>query len=229
MSRQNVLLAVLGFVLIVVLFYMFLFRPGQQEVADLQEQTRSTEEQQQQVRAQIQALEAIRAEAPEIEAAVAAARSVVPADPALPAAVRQLQVAADSAGVTLLNIGVSRPAEVEATASGDATVPAGLAQIQVSLSLSGGYYQVVDFLRRIEDPVLTPRALLWSDLAVTQSDYPTLQVTANGSMFAILPAADLPEEGDTESDDVDVDVDVDVTETDGDEAATATATEAEVS
>ena len=218
MNRQTTLLAVLAAVLLLVVGYLFVVKPKQGEIADIRTEIEDAQAQQSQVRAQISQLEAVRASIPEVEAALAAAETIIPRDEAeLPAALRMLQMAANDSGVQLDTVSMSRP-EVVATEAG-VTVPADLSQITVSVSLSGGYFQIVDFLRRTEDPVLTPRAILWSSSAVSLDEYPTLTVTLAGTMYAYLedigaePAPAPTDAGTATEEDVDVDVDVDVTET----------------
>ena len=213
MSRQMMLLAGLGAVLLLVVGYLFLIKPQQDEIADIQAEIEATQGQQVDVEAQIVQLEAVRARIPEVEAAIAAAETIVPRDDArLAAAVRQLQVAANESGVELTSVTMSRPSAVTDAA---ADVPADLAAINLSVIIDGGYYQIVDFLRRLENPAISPRAILWSTSAVSVTEYPTLTANLTGSMYAYLEDPEAaPTEAPTEDDaDVDVDVDVDATET----------------
>ena len=99
-------------------------------------------------------------------------------------------------------------------------MPAGLATIGTTVTVSGGYFQLVDFLRRIEDPVISPRAVLWQQANVALDQYPTLTLNLSGALFAYLddlgqPAPEHRRSGTEEPTDgeTDVDVDVDVTET----------------
>ncbi len=204
MNRQMWLLAGLGLVLVLVLYFLFLWRPRTQELAEATEQIEETQQQQDQARADIARLEAVRANAPEFEAAISAANSVIPQDEALPAALRQLQLAADDSGLTLLTVTPGRPAEVappegEEQDGGEAAPEADgqLAQISLSVQVTGNYFQVVDFLRRVEDPTIVPRGIVWTTASVTAEDYPTLNASLTGQMFARLPVADVAdEEGD---------------------------------
>lgn len=212
MSRQLTLLSALGAVLLLVVAYIFVVKPKQDEIAEIRTEIESTQDQQAQVSAQISRLESVRATIPEVEAAIAAAETILPREDAkLAAAVRQLQVAANDSGAELTTISMGRPAEVTDV---EATVPEDLASITVTVSVSGGYFQIVDFLRRVEDPALTPRAILWSTSSISLDDYPTLTANLAGNMFAYLDdigVEEQPAPTDTATD-ADVEVDVDVTE-----------------
>jgi Tfp pilus assembly protein PilO len=180
MTRQATLVTILGAVLIVVLFFFLVFQPRQGDIADLEQQAADVRTQQDALEAKIASLRAVRSQAPEYEAAIAAAETVIPGDAALPAAVRQFQMAADDSGGELVTVAMSRPTAVE----GDVD---GLAELEVSMTFEAGYFQTVDFLRRIEDPAITPRALLWKSLTVASEEYPTLTTSLSGTIFAVLP------------------------------------------
>lgn len=183
MSRQVLLLSALGAVLLLVAFYFLAWAPQSERIAEIETEIEATLAQQAQTTTRIRALEEVRARAPEIEAAIGATDALIPRDPALPSALRQLQLAADDSGVTLLTVASGRP-----TAVGEG----GAAELTVTISMTGSYFQVVDFLRRVEDPSITPRAILWSTAAVSVAEYPELSVSLSGSMYAVLPPTTAP-------------------------------------
>jgi Tfp pilus assembly protein PilO len=184
MTRVQLLLTALGALLVVVLFWLLLWSPRGEELEDLRAETEDIEMRQQQASARIAQLEAVREEAPQQEARLAAAQSVLPRDSALPGFLRQVQVSADEAGLTLLGVSPARP--VPDTVEGG---PQGLHRINVTMELEGGYFQLVDFLRRIEDPRITPRGLMWNSLIVSgdPEEHPTLEMSLQGDLFALLP------------------------------------------
>lgn len=185
MNRQTLLLVAVGAIAIIVLFYMFGWKPKADELAEVRAQTEDAIAQQSVLESQIANLESIRAVAPEIEAALAAAESLIPRDAALPSALRQLQLAADDSGVELVSIAPGRPAA-------DPDVPE-VARISLSVNAEGSYFQIVDFLRRLEDPTITPRVVLLQNISVSGLEHPTLSIAMTGAMFAILPAPPAPE------------------------------------
>lgn len=182
MNRQTLLVGVLGTILVVALFWFFLWSPKDAELEEVNQQIAAAEQQQIQLQAELRRLEGIRDEAPEKQAQLAAAESVVPREAALPSALRQLQLAADDSGVTLMSVAPTRPESVE-------DLDPHIVAMALNVQLEGGYFQVVDFLRRIEDPSITPRGIVWQSLtaATTPEDYPVLTVALTGEMFAVLP------------------------------------------
>lgn len=184
-TRILALVSGLVAVLLAAGFFLLLYQPKNDEVADLEEQAATLQAQQAQLTSQISRLKQVRREAPDIEAQLAAAEAVIPRSAALPVFVRQMQQAADDSGVTLLSLSPGAPSAV-------ADGPDGLASISVSASVTGGYFQLVDFLRRLEDPSITARGFLWTSAGVAPSEYPTLSLSLSGEMFAYLPGAPQP-------------------------------------
>jgi Tfp pilus assembly protein PilO len=184
-AAQKYLLSALGALLILVLAWLFLISPQLQERTELQEAAENARVQQQTLRTQISRLQQVRAESPELEALLVAADTIIPRnDAALPAALRQLQMAANEAGAQLISVSMSRPTTPQSAT--DTPFPTGIAQIGITVTVEGGYFQLVDFLRRVEDPVLSPRAILWNSATVSETEYPTLSVNLAGAMYAYL-------------------------------------------
>lgn len=207
MTRVQIILAALGAVLLVVLFWLLLWSPQQEELESVRGQIEDAQAQQSQLAAERDALRAVREEAPGVEAELAAASAVVPPDPALPSALRQLQSAADEAGVVLQTVSPARPSQVDGADQG-------VSRINVSAQVSGTYFQLVDFLRRIEDPEITPRGIVWNSVNLARAEYPTVTATLNGSMFTRLPGPPPEPEEDEDVDDDDADVEVEIEEDD---------------
>jgi Tfp pilus assembly protein PilO len=194
MKRTHILLAVLGTALVVVAFWLLLWQPKQDDIATAREEIQATQDQQRGLEAELARLRSVRQEAPEAEAHLAAASAIVPESSALPSLLRQLQTAADDAGLTLTSVDVGRPAEATTDAAmATEAVPGGgyTASLPVNVALEGGYFQIVDFLRRVETPEITPRGVLWDSATLAPNEYPVLSATLTGRTFAwaVLPPA----------------------------------------
>jgi Tfp pilus assembly protein PilO len=192
MSRRLVVLGGLGAVLLVVLFWLLLWNPKQEQLAELDTQIADAQSLQVQLQAQIAGLRDVREQAPEVQALLAASETIVPHDPAMPSALRQLQQAATEAELTLRSVSPGRPEVV--IAEGLAMEPGTqLVSYPVGVLLEGGYFQVVDFLRRVEDPAISPRGFAWASLNASVLEYPTLTVDLSGAVYAVVPAGWVPE------------------------------------
>lgn len=209
MKRTTLLLIVLGVILVLVAWYVLLFNPKLEEQQVVEDEIVALETQQAAVRGRIAELEGVREQAPQLQAELAATESLLPRDTALPSALRQLQQAADDSNATLVSVAPARPVLVEGSED--------LYEINLSVEVRGTYFQIVDVLRRVEDPAISPRGVLWDSSAMTIDEYPTLVTVLSGRMFAVLPQPPAPPaepdpdaEDLAEGDDADVDVDVDV-------------------
>lgn len=190
MNRQATLLGVLAAVLVAALWWFFLYSPGNEELAQLEGDIDAAQAEQASLEQRIASLEMVRSRAPETEAAIATVRSFVPDDPALPGALRQIQASADDAGIDITAIATARPTPVD-----DATAE-GLHVAGVTLTVEGSYFQLVDFLRRVEDPEITARGITFSNLSISTAEYPTLTASIGGEMFAVLDPVPEPIGGD---------------------------------
>lgn len=191
MNRMALVFAGLGALLLIVLFWFFLWNPKSQQIAEIETEIEAARTQQATLRAQIARLEEVRARAPEIEANLAAAESVIPRDVALPGMVRQLQLDATDSGAELFSISPGQPEPFSEEVSE-------LARIPLTVQVNGSYFQLVDFLRRVEDPALSPRGIEWHSVNIVEIEYPTLVAVFTGEMYAVVPAVPVVEEAPTE-------------------------------
>jgi Tfp pilus assembly protein PilO len=198
MNRTSMALSALGAVLLVVLFWLLLWSPKQEELEQAHLDIESVRSEQALTATRIRALEDVREQAPELEAELAAGEAILPRDAALPSALRQLQTAADEAGAKLVSVSPGRPTAVDEQPT--------LGRIPVNVELRAGYFQAVDFLRRLEDPTISPRGLTWANLDMSIDEYPTLMVNLSGQLYAQLEVPPAPVEeapvvdGETEAD-----------------------------
>lgn len=190
MTRSTTALAAVIAVAILALAWMFLIQPQNEEIAAIEADIVARQDESRVLDTQIAGLQDVRARAPDIESSIAEVEGVIPSDPALPAALRQFQAAADDAGVSLLTLAPARP-----TAAEDADTP-NLYQIPVAMTIRGSYFQTVDFLRRLEDPAITARGVEVQAVTINRNDdaYPALDVAITASMYAVLDDVPVPVE-----------------------------------
>lgn len=195
MSRIGWVLIALVCVLLGVGWYFLLFAPTSEEIEDVRAQTAQVEQEAEQQRARAAALREVRAEAPEAEAQLAFGRTILPENADIPALFRQLQQATDDAGARLTTIAPAAPTEQTDEDLQYASIP-------VSVTVEGSYFQLVDFVRRIEDPTLTPRAVFWQGATVSIVEYPELSATFTGLVFSrnVDDLPEIPEEPEEEPD-----------------------------
>lgn len=180
MSRTTTLLVALGAVITLVAWYLLLWSPRVDALELVEVDLQATLSEQAATQSRIGQLQQVREEAPDLQADLAAAAAVLPDETQLPSALRQLQQATDESGATLLSVAPGRPEAVEGATPG-------LYAVGLALELRGSYFQIVDTLRRLEDPTISPRGFLWDSVALgVGEEYPTLTVSLSGRMFSAL-------------------------------------------
>ena len=177
-------------------FYFLAWKPKDDEQTALENETAELEDEASRLRNELAALEQIRDNQAQIRATLDTLRTYIPEGPAQPTAVRQLQQAADDAGVEIASMQFGAPEVVQgAPETGDPNTV--VASINASVSLEGRYFQIADFMRRVEAEV--PRAVLVSQLGLGEGGdegFPTLAGDWTGDLFAIVPTDQAQDAGD---------------------------------
>jgi hypothetical protein len=166
--RELILVAVVA-LLAVATGYLLLVRPvlGRTAAARADEQRAAS--QSQVLRSQIGALQDVKANAVPLQARAKAARGMFPPRPALPDLVDALQKVADQSGVELVSVQPAAPAL--------STANPALAEITTGVVVTGGYFQVEDFLARLEGlvkgsgagPGIPPRSVLVRSVSLSST------------------------------------------------------------
>jgi Tfp pilus assembly protein PilO len=181
--RTELLVAAAGVVLVLAAATLLLVRPKQQAVAEATADRNSAIAESQSLQDQVRALEALKANAAELRAKAELAKAEFPSTPGLPALVEALEDAAGQAGVDLVSITPAPP--------NSSTVQPELAEIATGISVKGSYFQIQDFLSRVEslvkgaDPTrVPPRSVLVESVSVTSG-----AAGATGDSAAAQPEA----------------------------------------
>lgn len=191
MTSRAPLIGALTAVLLAVAFYFLLYSPRNDDLAAVREETVALETQRASLVNEVAHLREIEGNQVQIRAALARLEEYIPTGTAQSTAVRQFQLVADASGVEIISVVFAPPVPVlDAPPTGSSDTV--LASVPVTMTLDGGYFQAVDFFRRLE--VETPRALLLSDLSLVEGEdeFPALTTTWNGLLFAVVPAPVLP-------------------------------------
>ena len=182
--RGRELYIIVGVVAVVigVMWYFFLYSPQQKKIATLNTQYLAQQSTLSQTNMQIAQLTLLQKTAPQAEADLIQLHQVMPVGGAIPSFIVELTKTAQSSGLTMISV---TPGQ---TAPG---VPFSVEPIQ--LEFDGGYFDVEDFLYRLENYVdyrngqflVTGRMFSVVNLALTKSassNYPDLdvKVTING-------------------------------------------------
>lgn len=200
MNRRMIFIGLAILVVFGVAWTFLLWRPAGEELSGAEVERRSTEDRLVTLQAQHARLLAIQSDLPRLQSGIESLRAAVPDEAELAEFLLAVDEAGKSSGVVLNSIAPTEPRMDSVT---------GLIIVDVSIASAGGYYQMLDFLNRLQDMhrVLTVETLGLS--AMRSSDDPTsvpgLQVSLDSRIFltgldaslgaAVETAADTPAEG----------------------------------
>ena len=166
---QERLLAAAAMALVLVAAGLLAVRPMRQAASVARGDERAAIQESQSLQDQIRALQALKANEATLRAEAAKAVTEFPATPALPGMVNALQDLADKAGVELAAVSPSTPKP--------STVHPQLAETSTQVTVTGGYFEIQDFLSRLEDLIkgadtsggVPPRSLLVNSVSISAS------------------------------------------------------------
>lgn len=192
--KMKVALSIVGVIVILAGWFLMVFRPNQQEVSDLRDEIEATQEEIVALEAQLLRLQALRDRAPELREEAARFSLALPTSPRVPDFILQVQEAANQAQVDFLTITPSLPAPFEGGTSG-------LQAVGVSISTTGSYFTLQDFIHRLERLDRAVRVNSFSLSAPGEGG--TMSTSLSMQMFsapAAVAQSELPAEGDAGAD-----------------------------
>jgi Tfp pilus assembly protein PilO len=181
--RQELVLAVVGALLVLLAATLLLVRPVKQATAEARADREAAIAESQVLRDNIRALEALKPKEAELKTKADLAKAEFPTTPALPGLVDALQDAASLAGVDLGSIAPSNPQT--------STLNPSLAEIPTTVAVTGGYFEIQDFLVRLENLVngsdpgrVAPRSVLLQSVNLASAS-----AAGSGDSAAVTPDA----------------------------------------
>jgi Tfp pilus assembly protein PilO len=179
--RQWSILTAVGVIAVLAAGWFLLVSPQRSHATELQSQAASQQSANDGLRAQVAQLEAQKKGLPAQQKLLDEIAAKIPASPELPALIRQLSTAAESAGVDLVTLAPTEPAAIgpatpvtttTTTSSTGTSTPAAapassLMQIPVSVTVRGTYFNLTRFFANVEK---LERAMLVPQFKVTPAE-----------------------------------------------------------
>lgn len=185
---------------VIVVFFAFPFRSNRTRINELRDQQAQTEQDIDALRARLKRLQELQKRDPELRAELTRYRDALPSDPGLPDLILAVQDAANLAGIDFLSLSPTLPsAFTPPAAGGTTTAPAatgGLQSIGVSIGTTGRFFEIEDFVIRLEQLkravkidsfTLAPGGT--TDGTASPTGSPVLSVTFQTKVFMLAPAA----------------------------------------
>lgn len=186
MTRRLPFIVLAGALLLTAAWWFLLYKPRVDQLATARAETRQLQSQSATLQGQIASRNEVKQNAAVYQSQLTRLVEYIPDDPAQPEALRELQRIADQSGVEIIEMTYADPEVVPgAPDTGDPETT--LAKIPLQMTVDGGYFQIVDVLRRVE--VDLNRAVKFDTVSMVESEdeFPQLAVTATGNIFAVLP------------------------------------------
>ncbi|HZU71535.1 MAG TPA: type 4a pilus biogenesis protein PilO [Acidimicrobiales bacterium] len=149
-SRRVLIGGGAGLLLVLVLWLVLLWLPRNNAYNQASRQASQAEAQASQLQAQLSRLQSDARQQPLLQAELLRLQAAIPDDPDLAQFILDLNDAANQAGVNLLSISPSPPVATGATSPSPGATAGVPPAIKVSLNVTGGYFQVLDFLDRLD-------------------------------------------------------------------------------
>lgn len=141
MNRRAVIVGAIVTLVAVVVWYLMIFSPKGKDISEVEDETEGLRRQQQGLEAELAQLEEIEKNGPEVEAELARLADAVPATPDLASFILGANEIAVESGITWLSVAPVEPAAAVGT----------YATVTMTIQIEGGFFQVLDYLNRLED------------------------------------------------------------------------------
>jgi Tfp pilus assembly protein PilO len=197
-SRRVILFAVVAAVIVLAGWYLLLWSPTKSDLDKAKERRSAAEAQQSQLRSEIQRLQESQRNEPANRAKLERLRTAIPDDPSLGQFIIDVNDAATRSGIDFVSIAPTEPHTTARAPIATTTTVAGStattsntplasaapgsapAEIGLTLQIQGGYFQVLDFLNRLDS---LPRLVVTDSLNISPGENVRLTVAISARMF----------------------------------------------
>ena len=182
MARRPMLVAVAAALVVLLLWYLLLWRPTSAKVAKERDKAVAAERTRDDLRDRIKNLRSSRRLEPLKLSQLATLKVAVPDDPNLAQFILDANDAATKSGVDFLSISPTPPGAAGGATTGTTVAggAAGPVSIKLAISITGGYFQVIDFLNRLNG---LPRIVVIDSLSLSSSTSGQLTAAISARMF----------------------------------------------
>ena len=182
-ARRQIAIAAAVAVGVTVVFFFLLLSPKLKDISKTRDDVQTARAEEETLRTQLIHLNDVRKNAPQTTAKLAELSQLLPPTADLPGFIQQVQDASTQSGIDLQSIAPSPPAAL--------TGATGVQAINVTLTATGGYFRIEDFLARLENlqRAVEVRALALSPTQTQLSSELVLNTTISLTMFIAQPNA----------------------------------------
>jgi len=183
-QRVVIIIGAVVALVLVVGWALLLYKPESDKLGEVQRQVEAEKSQETSLQAQLVKLKDLKEQEPEIDAQLSRVKSLIPDGPDLSTYIREAnRIAADS-GIDWLKISAGEP-----------QASSGITTVTLDLEITGKYFNVVDYLTRVQE---LSRAVRFDSLQMASAsgeDVPSggVSVKLSGRMFSSGGGAPAPD------------------------------------
>ena len=192
MNRRSVLIGVGAGLAVLLFWYFLLWSPRGRAIDDAKSRQRTADAQALELQARLNQLRDAQRNEAATRAQIAQLQEAIPDEPNLAQFILDANDAATRSGIDFLSIAPTPPTAGTTVAdpqTGEEATAGGPSVIALSVSITGGYFQVLDFVNRLTD--LT-RIVVIDGVAVSGATGGDLSVQITGKMFTAQAPAGAP-------------------------------------
>ncbi|HET7651876.1 MAG TPA: type 4a pilus biogenesis protein PilO [Acidimicrobiales bacterium] len=186
LGRRSIVIGVVAAILVLLLWWFLLWSPQRKKIDDAKARTDTAQQQIGQLRVTLSRLQELKRTEALKRSQIEALRVAVPDQPNLAQFILDANDAANKAGIDFLSVTPSPPATA---AAGGGTAAGAPAAINLAMSITGGYFQVLDFVNRLTD---LPRIVVIDNLSLAAGDSSNMTVSITARMFTTSAAPVAP-------------------------------------
>lgn len=176
-TRRIGIVAVAAAAVLVIVWYVALFRPEAAKLKTAHSNYAAAQSKLVQLRSEVSSLEVLQKQIPADKQRLATLDAAVPKDPDLKDVLDQLHGAAASSGVDLSSVS---PSSAPTPASSSQATTGGVGTIQLSMSASGTYPQLMAFVTQLTGMA---RTVAVNNLSLSNGGAATMSASLNASIF----------------------------------------------
>jgi Tfp pilus assembly protein PilO len=182
LGRRSIIIGVVAALVVLLLWWFLLWSPQRKKVDDAKARTDAAQQQVAQLRVTLSRLQELKRTEALKRSQIEALRVAVPDQPNLAQFILDANDAANKAGIDFLSVTPSPPA---AAAARTGTATGAPAAVNLAMSITGGYFQVLDFVNRLTD---LPRIVVIDNLSLAAGDGTNMTVSITARMFTTSAA-----------------------------------------
>ncbi len=141
-QREQMMLISVVVVLLIVLFAFFVVMPKMNQIKDLRAQQKSENKELESAKATLDRLKGLKKNSAKIEAEMAGLKLKMPENPQLPSLLIEINTIASEAGIDFITISPGELSQLEE-----------YAEIPLNITITGRFFDLIDFLYRIRSNV----------------------------------------------------------------------------